>query len=135
MNQIINKISFVLLFGLTGCYSAIDCVCPDLYNPVCGANGENYANPCSAECEKMPYTYGECPVTAIGTGKFTGDTLCGFIIQVLDQKYKSQLLADEFKKNGIIVTVRYRRLIDVYDCLSQNISYQEINILSIEEFP
>lgn len=135
MNQILNKILFLLLFCLTGCFTAMDCVCPDIYNPVCGANGENYSNPCSADCDDMPYTNGECPVTAIGTVKFTGDTLCGFIIQVLDQKYKPQQLDNEFKDNGKIVTIKYRGLLNFYDCASQSMSYQEINILSIDEFP
>jgi len=135
MNQLRNKILFILLFGLSSCFTAFDCVCPDIYNPVCGANGKNYDNPCSAECDDMPYTSGECPITAIGTVKFTGDTVCGFIIQVLDQKYKPQQLPNEFKENGKIVSVKYQRTFYTYDCLSQNTSYQEINILSIDEFP
>lgn len=135
MRQNLNKIAFILIISLTGCFTAIDCVCPDLYSPVCGANGEDYSNPCSAECDDMPYTIGECPVTAVGTVKFTGDSLCGFIIQVLNQKYKPQQLDDEFKENGKIVTVRYRRMLNFYDCLSQSTSYQEIKILSIDEFP
>jgi len=135
MNRLINIISFVLLFGLTACFTAVDCVCPDIYNPVCGANGENYDSPCLADCEDISYTFGECPVTAIGTVKFTGDTLCGFVIQVLYQKYKPQQLDSEFKENGKTVTIKYRRMPNYYECLSQNTSYQEINILSIDEFP
>jgi len=135
MYQLINKILFILLLGLTGCNTSIDCVCPDIYNPVCGANGENYSSPCPADCEDMPYTFGECPVVGIGTVKFSGDTLCGFIVQVLDRKYKPQQLADEFKEHGKVVTIKYRRMVNMYYCLSQNTSYQEINILSIDEFP
>lgn len=135
MNQFINKISFVLLLSLTGCFAAVDCICPDIYNPVCGSNGKNYSSPCLADCDDIQYTSGECPVTAIGTVKFSGDTLCGFFIQVLNQKYKPQQLDSEFKENGKIVIVRYRRILNYYECLSQNTSYQEISILSIDEFP
>lgn len=135
MKQLLNKILFFSLFALTGCFTSVDCVCPDLYNPVCGANGKNYSSPCPAECDNMPYTFGECPVTGIGTIKFSGDSLCGFIIQVLDQKYKPQQLDDEYKEHGKTVTIKYRRMFNFYDCLSQSTSYQEINILSIDEFP
>jgi hypothetical protein len=36
------------------------CLCMEIYEPVCGRDGKNYANRCFAECEKVKYTPGEC---------------------------------------------------------------------------
>ncbi len=39
-----------------------DCVCIEIYQPVCGCNDVTYANSCKAECMGiMDYTEGECP--------------------------------------------------------------------------
>lgn len=130
-----NVFLFICLICFVGCGSPLNCICPDLYDPVCGANGKNYANPCSADCDNMPYTKGECPTYGIGTVKFSGDTLCGYFIQILDNKYKPQQLAEEFLENGKTVNIKYRRMINFHDCLSQNETYQEIIILEIDEFP
>jgi hypothetical protein len=135
MSTKIKLILLVFSIGLGGCYTSVECVCPDIYNPVCGANGKDYQSPCPAECDDVPYTYGECPVYGIGTVKFTGDTLCGFVIQIIDQQYKPQQLAGEFQEHGKTVNLRYRRMLNYYDCLSQNMSFQEIVILEITSFP
>eukprot|EP00699_Malawimonas_sp_californiana_P000557 EC713851.1.p2 GENE.EC713851.1~~EC713851.1.p2 ORF type:complete len:79 (+),score=4.60 EC713851.1:63-299(+) len=38
-----------------------DCICLAEYNPVCGANGKTFANPCMAECAKVQVARaGEC---------------------------------------------------------------------------
>lgn len=38
-----------------------DCVCIALYEPVCGSDGNTYANSCYAGCASVDFTPGECP--------------------------------------------------------------------------
>ncbi len=45
------------------CVEETGCVCPALYQPVCGQDGRTYSNACAAGCASMPVTHdGECGI-------------------------------------------------------------------------
>ncbi len=73
-NLILCSIAFLFLF-VSACGSSDDiicepcvgtpqedCVCYEIYAPVCGCNDVTYDNDCLAECAGvMDYTQGPCP--------------------------------------------------------------------------
>jgi hypothetical protein len=39
-----------------------DCVCYEIYKPVCGCNGKTYPNDCTARCQNIiKFKEGACP--------------------------------------------------------------------------
>ena len=43
-----------------------DCICVDLWDPVCGSNGITYGNSCEADCDGIDYVLGECSSIVYG---------------------------------------------------------------------
>lgn len=38
-----------------------ECICPLVFDPVCGCNGETFSNSCFASCEVRSWEQGACP--------------------------------------------------------------------------
>ena len=66
-----SMISFLFLAGCEG-----RCICPLVYEPVCGEDGETYDNICYAECENVEVAYeGECEEECICPAVY--EPVCG----------------------------------------------------------
>lgn len=128
----INYLFLGLMFVLAGC-GTLNCVCPDIYSPVCGVNGKTYGNACTADCDDVDYIQGECPVYGLGEVQFSGDSLCGYYIVITGITYKPSNLEEAFQVHGITVGLRYRKMQDWITCDDPYNHAQEIQILDIEK--
>ena len=69
MKLMLMKFALILFIGfvLSGCNDKCipkndpGCLCPAVFDPVCGCDGNTYGNSCEAECNNIKeYTKGKC---------------------------------------------------------------------------
>jgi hypothetical protein len=100
-----------------------DCVCIEIYSPVCGDDGVVYENYCFAECAGVGYTEGFCPETKDGVVRDLGDPAldgCGWVIEFVFSdtvvNYRPDTLAETFKVDGLKVNVEFIRTLEQSAC-------------------
>jgi hypothetical protein len=115
-----------------------DCVCIEIFAPVCGEDGKVYDNSCFAECAGVEYTDGYCPEVRDGIVLNLGDPVvdgCGWVIQFdLEDEainFRPDTLADAFLVNGLNVRVNYTLQMELEGCGKIG-QIQVIKINSIE---
>ena len=118
----------ILLLALTffQCKSDDDpgnCVCIEIFDPVCGDDGVLYSNSCYADCAGVTYTAGYCPEEATGLILDLGDPAvdgCGWVVQMtLDDtplNYRPDTLAEAFKVDSLSVTVNFKQTVGTSPC-------------------
>ena len=120
-------------FITPSCKVNTDCVCADYYHPVCGDDGITYENECLAECEGVSYYDGTCAMDGIGQVKFTGDSLCGYLISMFDQDFKPDTLTPEFMEEDICVYLKFRKLNQYFTCDNPYGNYQMIQVIEMNK--
>ncbi|MEO1049246.1 MAG: Kazal-type serine protease inhibitor family protein [Bacteroidota bacterium] len=112
------------------------CFCTEQFEPVCGDDGETYANSCFAECAGVGYTAGTCTIQAVGLVKDLGAVPadgCGFVIEVNDVDLKPLELAAEFQEDSLEVNIDYRLMSTAFTCGVSSKAFFEITVEEISK--
>ena len=141
MKNLVLLLSFLIL--VTTNYSCKDteedCVCIEIYQPVCGNDGNEYANSCKAECAGVTYSDGFCEVETdakvVDFGSLAIDG-CGWLLEFeVDGETKNfhpNNLTSAFEQDQLEVKITYKPTLLDYTCgLVPNV-YPEIELVSIE---
>ncbi len=87
------------------------CICPEIYFPVCGSDGVEYAHPCLAECDGATWEPGPCISWESGMILDGGDPAvdhCGWVVQIKDSIYEPMpALSKSYQVDSLEVTLKY----------------------------
>lgn len=135
MKTIQMILAALLVFSLSACDPDDECICYEIYAPVCGCDGVEYANDCFAECAGVTFTEGKCPLTKEGrvldTGPVAADG-CDWVILIDSTQYHPEELPAAFQQNDLEVLVKYQLLPDTFFC-GWAVQLPVIEVLQIEE--
>ena len=119
MKNLISIVAFILLVSsFMQCKSNDDpsssCICPEIFDPVCGDDGMQYSNSCFAECEGVSFSPGPCPIEQDGIILNLGDPAldgCGWVVRFTDGTetvdYRPSPIAVDFLIDQLEVRVKY----------------------------
>jgi len=117
----------------------VDCMCMEIYQPVCGEDGKEYPNSCYAECAKVKYEEGPCSLQATGKVMYLGDPAvdgCGWVIAAMKdgkiQNLRAKPLASDFQQRGLEVAITYKPTLEYSPCGRGN-QIPIIEIMKIKE--
>ena len=123
-----------LTLSLAGCGRLSDCVCTEIYDPVCGFDGQSYSNPCHADCAGVSWSRGVCTEEAFGRVLDLGSPAldgCGWMIEISEELLKPIELDPHFQTPGRAVELTFRRQTTFYLCGLGAVPYPEIEIIDI----
>ena len=137
----ILPLALLLTFNV-GCKKDVveDCVCIEIYAPVCGDDGVVYDNSCFADCAGVTYTDGFCPIETdakiLDYGPVPADG-CGWLIQFeVDgtlTEHHAENLPSSFEVHELEVKITYTPTLDNFTCGLMPVTYPKIELISIEQ--
>ncbi|MFK7772114.1 MAG: Kazal-type serine protease inhibitor [Saprospiraceae bacterium] len=105
----------ILIFNSSCTKDEGDCVCIEIYAPVCGDDGKTYSNSCYAECAGVTFSEGACPIETNAKILDLGDPAldgCGWVVQFeVDgtlENHRADSLPTNFLQHDLEVTIEYQ---------------------------